>query len=181
MIIAIVGKIGSGKSTCINYIKEHYKNVIVFSCDEIAKEILKDEKYAKLFKVNEDFYNDKTNLEKCRKEFHPIVFDFIKKEIEKLKLNNTNYLFLIETALPSTYLYQFVDKIICVYNSTNKKINILNKNRGYDENKTLQISDSQNIYEECYKKADYFIENGGEKKELYFKLQEVLNEIHFTC
>ena len=45
MIIGIMGKIGSGKSKCLKIIKELYSDydICVYSCDDIAKELLRED------------------------------------------------------------------------------------------------------------------------------------------
>ena len=39
MVIGVIGKVGSGKSAAVEFIEREYK-AIVFSCDEIAKDII---------------------------------------------------------------------------------------------------------------------------------------------
>lgn len=87
MVLGIVGKIGSGKSTVIEYIKKNY-DTIVFSCDEIAKDIMEkgetdyDPGYA-----GEIFINEKKQ-EECRTLLHPLVFKRIYENIRKIKNEN---------------------------------------------------------------------------------------------
>lgn len=87
MVLGIIGKIGSGKSTVIEYIKKNY-DAIVFSCDEIAKDIMEkgetnyDPGYA-----GEIFINEKKQ-EECRTLLHPLVFKRIYENICKIKYEN---------------------------------------------------------------------------------------------
>ena len=89
MVFGIVGKIGSGKSEIVKYLKDEY-NAISFSCDEIAKKIIK-ENGLKIYNSEEVFTN--TNLqERIRAELHPIVFQRINENINNFKNNQNCFL-----------------------------------------------------------------------------------------
>jgi len=71
MVLGIVGKIGSGKSAVVKYLQEEY-GAIAFSCDDVAKEIMKEEDYN--ISGNDEIFTNKNFLEKVRIELHPKVF-----------------------------------------------------------------------------------------------------------
>ncbi len=87
MVLGIVGKIGSGKSTVIEYIKKNY-DAIVFSCDEIAKDIMEkgETDYDPGF-IGEIFTSVKKQ-EECRTLLHPMVFKRISDNLKKLENEN---------------------------------------------------------------------------------------------
>lgn len=203
MIIGIIGKVGSGKSACVKYLQEHY-DVTVFSCDDIAKELIeKGEVDYKIGSAYEFFTNESLQAE-CRKKVHPKVF---KKIIENIN-NFENYIpnnkentiffknknnfceqtivrtkktYVIESALPSETLHNICDKVITIYNSYEKKHSLLKEHRDYTDNQTKLIYESQKFYDKYYDKADYKIENNGTKEELLEKLKEVIDEICIIC
>lgn len=87
MVLGIVGKIGSGKSTAIEYVKKNYDS-IVFSCDDIAKDIMEkgENDYNPGF-AGEIFINEKKQ-EECRTILHPIVFRRICENICRIENEN---------------------------------------------------------------------------------------------
>lgn len=181
MVISIVGKIGSGKSVAVKYLQEEY-NAICFSCDDIAKEIIEkgqtnyDPGYA-----GEVFINEK-KLEECRTILHPEVFNRINENLNnfKNKMNFSEQLFIIESALPSESMYDMCDKVIYIYSSFENRVKRLKDSRDYSEEKTKLIYDTQKYYEAIYDKADFKIENNGTKEELIEKIKEVIDEVYFT-
>ncbi|MBP3200832.1 MAG: dephospho-CoA kinase [Lachnospiraceae bacterium] len=184
MIIGIVGKVGSGKTACTEYLKKKY-NAIVFSCDKIAKEIIDNRETDYIPLPSGIFFRNEIAQMECRKIIHPLVFDKIKKHINNLendvKTNDekTETLIVIECALPNDTLYEICDKIICITNSYEDKLKLLNETRGYSNEAVKLIYDSQKYYDKYYNKSDYFIINNGSVIDLENKLKEVIDEIYF--
>ena len=95
--IAITGGIGSGKSTVLQYLKE--KSYIVFSCDEIYRDLSNTyefiEKLKKLFpdaivdgkldrkKLSNIVFKDKEELLKLNRLTHPLIMEKLLYEMEK--------------------------------------------------------------------------------------------------
>ncbi len=191
MVLGIVGKVGSGKSTVIKYLETNYDS-IVFSCDDIAKEIMeKGETEYKPGSLGEIFTNE-NKQEECRIILHPLVFNRIKQNImdvenknnsnNKHNLNNSyKELIIIESALPNDEMYKMCDKVMYIDTPYENRVKRLKEERDYSESKTKLIYDSQKFYEKFYDRADYTINNDGTKKELEEKVKEVINEIYITC
>lgn len=183
MVLGIIGKIGSGKSVCVEYIEKNY-NAIVFSCDSIAKELMASGKYE--YGKSEEIFTSENLQEKCRNELHPLVFDRINKQIKNIlnKNNSMNFnenIVIIESALPSKALFDMCDKVICIESDYNLKTKLLKDKRGYNIEKTKKIYDSQKYYEKFYDMADIKIINDGSKSDLEKKIKEVIDEIYFIC
>ena len=115
MVLGVVGKIGSGKSAVIEYLQEKY-NAISFSCDDIAKEIIR-EKGLESYESEQVFINENLQ-EQIRNNFHPLVFLRIDEN-----LNN---------------LYNFIEKPYTNKTETSDTDaninNFLNKNNIYSKN-----------------------------------------------
>lgn len=176
MIIGIMGMVGSGKSECVNYIKNNYKCKIYF-CDKIAKKMIKHGEIDYKVENADDFFKNKKEIIKCRKILHKAVFDKIFYQIS----NSKSKLNIIETALPSKYFIKNCDKTIYVYNSLKFKNYLLSTNRKYSINKIKSILYSQKFYIKFYKMADYKIKNDKNIKNFHKNIKEVLNDICFIC
>ena len=131
MVLGIVGKIGSGKSTAIEYIEKNY-GAVVFSCDNIAKDIMEkgESDYDPGF--DGEIFISKKKQEECRTLLHPLVFNRICSDIKNILNKNNKYnlsnknninnfknlhnfyegIIIIESALPSDDMFKICDKVI---------------------------------------------------------------------
>ena len=210
MVLGVTGKIGSGKSTCIEYIKENYC-AIVFSADEVAKELIESGEVDYKVENGALFFSDCNLQELCRTKLHPVVFSRIKRNIENIKnkinknnfLNNedeitlkkekstnfnnllkknnfTEFLIIVETALPNDMFFDMCDKVILIESNFENKAKWLMESRKYGIGKTKMIYDSQEYYEKFYDRADIKIINNGNLKSFKDKIKEVIDEIYFA-
>lgn len=180
MLIGIMGKIGSGKSICVNYLKNNC-GFIVYSCDDIAKNMFENGETEYIKSDANNFFLDEKLQEECRNTLHKKVFEKIFIEYDIEKKNNKNVNAVIETALPNDDFINKCDKTILVYNDFDNKIDLLIKNRNYTIGKINLIYNSQKYYEKFYNMADYKIENNKTLDELITKLREVINEVCIIC
>lgn len=186
MVLGIIGKVGSGKTFCTEYLQNEY-GAIAFSCDAIAKEIISNNKTDYIPLPPNIFFRSEEAQKECREKIHPLVYNIIKKGIEEIyssslssDTNDIEKLIVVECALPSVPLFDICDKILYVKNSYENKVRILKEKRGYDEETTKMIFDSQSFYDKYYDMADFTIENDGTKIDLEMKLKEVMNEIYIV-
>lgn len=180
MLLGVMGKIGSGKSTCVKYLYE-IRNFIVYDCDSIAK-IMIDNNETEYIKSNPvEFFTNENLQEKCRNTLHKQVFNKIFDEYKDEINKNPNVNAVIETALPNQDFLDMCDKTILIDNDLNTKFELLSENRNYGIGKTKLIFNSQKYYEKFYDKADYKIDNNGTEKDLINKFKGVIDEIYFIC
>ena len=186
MILGIIGKVGSGKTVCVEYLEKEY-DAKVFSCDNIAKEIIGNNETDYIPLLPSIFFSDEIAQKECREKIHPKVFNRIKKSIEIINNNdehkngNLGKLIVVECALPNETLYNICDKVIYIKNSFSDKLKLLKEKRGYSEEIIKLIYNSQNYYDEFYNKADYIIINDGTKQDLERKIKEVIDEVYIIC
>lgn len=177
LVLGVMGKVGSGKSTVIKIISDKY-NTVSFSADEVFKEMQENGEFGDNIEINTKLFLDTKLQEKIREEYHPKVFDKIKKNIDKIKKSDKEYDFiLVETALPSDKYLMMCDKTIYVENSDKIKSMRLMDGRNYTSTKIKNILDSQKYYEKYYKKADYKINNDTDKTDLIYKIDFVIKEM----
>ena len=186
MILGIIGKVGSGKTVCVEYLEKEY-DAKVFSCDNIAKEVIDSNETDYVPLPPLVLFRDEMAQKECREKIHPIVFNRIKKSIEIIenneKHNNSNLgkLIVVECALPNETFYNICDKVIYIKNSFEDKFKLLKEKRGYSEEIIKQIYNSQKYYDKFYSKANYIIINDGTKQDLERKIKEVIDEIYIIC
>ena len=187
MVLGVVGKIGSGKSYFLKYVKEKYHSfdIKVFSCDDVAKELLSagNTSYKGKDIVPYEFFTNEELQEEIRKTLHPEVFNLIKARIEELKasIGDKNAIYIVESALPSELMYEFCDKVIYIKSSYINSYNRLKSTRGYTDSQIKLIFDLQKYYEKFYNMADYIIENDDDIKSFESHIDEVMNEICIIC
>ena len=182
MVIGIIGKIGSGKSKCLKFIEELYidYDIKIYSCDDIAKEILDEDDSKFTFKYLRpyDFFTNEKIQEEVRNDFHPLVFNKIKEEIDASSKDSIN---LIETAPPSELFLNMCDKTIYIKSSREDEMGRLKNSRSFTDEQFNVIYNSQEYYEKYYNKADYIIENNGDLDSFKCKIKEVMDEICIIC
>ena len=187
MVLGVVGKIGSGKSYFVNYIKNKYQNcdIIVFSCDDIAKELLNSNKtsYKRKDIVPHVFFTNEKLQESVRNTLHPEVFNYIKDEIDKQKssLEQKKTIYVVESALPNEIMYEICDKVVYIKSSYDNSYSRLKLSRSYTDSEIKLIYNSQLYYEKFYDTADFIIENNGDRDSFELRINEVMNEICFVC
>ena len=201
MVVGLIGKVGSGKSACAKYLEKEYA-AIVFSCDDIAKEIIENKETDYIALPSGLFFRSNKAQEECRNKIHKLVFDRIENNLKNItnknnSFNNLNFqeqsnsryiennnnfseLVVIECALPSERLFDMCDEVIYIRNSYEDKVKLLYEKRGYTEDITKLIYDSQSYYDKYYDRANIIVENNSTKSDLEKKIKEVIDEIYIV-
>ena len=172
MIIGLMGGIGCGKSTVLNYLEQTY-NAYIIEADKVAKEIMNpgNPVYNKIaYNFSEAIrdgnidrniladivFHDKEKLTLLNAITHPGTIDEIKSRIRQADDN----MIVIESAiLPGSGLEEYCDELWFVYCELEERIRRLMKYRSYSREKCLEIIKNQPGDEEYNTYADEYIDN----------------------
>lgn len=189
MVIGIMGGIGSGKSTVLDYLEKKYDALIIQS-DLVAKEIMSKghsvcEKVLKVFpevdrdgyidrdKLSHIVFQDKEKLEILNQITHPGTIAEICQRIE----NNPKKLIIVESALlVGSGIEKKCDELWFIYCEKEERIHRLMKSRGYSRQKALDIINSQPSEEEYNFFADEYIDNTGSEERTQEQIDFAMNK-----
>lgn len=192
MVIGVTGGVGSGKTTVLNEIKKIKPNCKLLLTDDIAKSqydigspiynkivelfsktILNEDETINKNKLSNIIFNDKEKLFELNKIIHPFVEDYVKNYIKE----NKDSLIILESAiLIESNLAKYCDNIIYVYVPREIRMERLKLNRGYSNEKTLNIMSNQKDDDFFFKHCDIIIHNvnlENMKMELLSKLEKL--------
>ena len=172
--IAITGIIGSGKSTVSQIIRDN--GYTVFDADAVNSELLKDpavlsrikDRFPDAFendilvrsKLASEIFNNPVSKSDLENILHPIIRKRMIKEA------NRTYLFFAEIPLLfESGFDKYFDYVICV-TASEKTILQRMKNRGYDEQSTLERIKTQYPVKVKVRKSDFVINNDGNYEQL---------------
>ena len=188
MIIGVMGGVGSGKSTVLNYLENNYEANII-EADKVAKEIMTPgndvyNEIVKTFpevivdnkidskKLAEIVFNDKEQLEKLNSITHPGA---VKEIISRIK-SSKNRIIVVESAiLLGSGVEQYCDELWFVFCNRDTRIKRLMQTRGYSKEKCISVIESQPADEEYNKGADEFIDNSYSEENTREQIDLILN------
>lgn len=177
-IIGIIGTMGSGKSTVVELMKE-LESVYVISADHIGHEILKKGKggYTPVIEtfgrgilgkddeidratLGKIVFSDPNELKKLNEISHPLIYQYVKDEIDEvLGLGTYDYIVIDAALLIEIKLINLVDYVWGVYAAPDKQIErIMLRNSLSKEEAKKRIS-TQLPWDEIKKTIDFKIDN----------------------
>lgn len=188
-IIAITGGIGSGKSTVSEIIKE--LGYTVFDCDEIAREITKEDDFLKkVAKIDERFvktadgkkvydrktvssiaFGDSEKLKKLNELIHPRVFE----KLEELKSNAKSEPCFCEIQLLfETQSEDKFDGVIIVTSRLEKRIERIEKRNGLTKEQIANVMNTQIDYSTLETGERIVIENDCDVSQLKARVEKAI-------
>ena len=188
MIIGVMGGVGSGKSTVLNYLENNYEANII-EADKVAKEVMLPgndvyNEIVKTFpevivdnkidskKLSEIVFNDKEQLEKLNSITHPGA---VKEIVSRIK-SSKNRIIVVESAiLLGSGVEQYCDDLWFVFCNRDTRIKRLIQTRGYSKEKCISVIESQPADEEYNKGADEFIDNSYSEENTREQIDLILN------
>ena len=182
IVIGIVGKIATGKSTVRDHIKTIRERVLAIDADSVAKGIYAKDKDvpARLKKIfGEDIFDiegkiiytalaDKVFSDRGElKKLNQLMFPLLRKEIENIIRNSKDrqYIVIDAAVLFDCRLDLFCDRIILIDAGINLRKNYL-KNKNLSENDIELRMKGQHI-DIDKQKVDFTIKNTGPQNDLY--------------
>lgn len=188
MIIGVMGGVGSGKSTVLNYLENNYEANII-EADKVAKEVMLPgndvyNEIVKTFpevivdnkidskKLAEIVFNNKEQLEKLNSITHPGA---VKEIVSRIK-SSKNRIIVVESAiLLGSGVEQYCDELWFVFCNRDTRIKRLIQTRGYSKEKCISVIESQPPDEEYNKAADEFIDNSYSEENTREQIDLILN------
>ena len=188
MIIGVMGGVGSGKSTVLNYLENNYEANII-EADKVAKEVMLPgndvyNEIVKTFpeviadnkidskKLAEIVFNNKEQLEKLNSITHPGA---VKEIVSRIK-SSKNRIIVVESAiLLGSGVEQYCDELWFVFCNRDTRIKRLIQTRGYSKEKCISVIESQPADEEYNKVADEFIDNSYSEENTREQSDVILN------
>ena len=188
MIIGVMGGVGSGKSTVLNYLENNYEANII-EADKVAKEVMLPgndvyNEIVKTFpevivdnkidskKLAEIVFNNKEQLEKLKSITHPGA---VKEIVSRIK-SSKNRIIVVESAiLLGSGVEQYCDELWFVFCNRDTRIKRLIQTRGYSKEKCISVIESQPADEEYNKAADEFIDNSYSEENTREQIDLILN------
>lgn len=194
--IGITGGVGAGKTAILAYIEKQY-NCKVLLADKVANQlkqqgnscynqlvklmgtsILNDENDIDNNKMAELIFEDTDILAKVNLIIHPSVKAYIKKELEKERLEGFIDYFFVEAALLIEEQYNLVlDEIWYIYVKESIRRERLIKGRGYSNEKINAIFLKQLSDDEFRNYCVTIIDNSYGLENSYMQIREKLEAI----
>ena len=188
MIIGVMGGVGSGKSTVLNYLENNYEANII-EADKVAKEVMLPgndvyNEIVKTFpevivdnkidskKLAEIVFNDKEQLEKLNSITHPGA---VKEIVSRIKLSKNRIIVVESAILLGSGVEQYCDELWFVFCNRDTRIKRLMQTRGYSKEKCISVIESQPADEEYNKGADEFIDNSYSEENTREQIDLILN------
>ncbi len=174
-IIGVTGGVGSGKSKVLKILAEEF-GVHVIPADDVAKELMKPgqegqrrvAEYLGEAVLNPDgsinrpamaqvIFHDEEKRRRVNQLTHPLVWEAIQKEAEESAAS----LVAVEAAIVDKEFRDNCQEMWYVYTSRENRRQRLADSRGYSDEKTSSIIDSQQTEEEFRRACTHLIDNNG--------------------
>ncbi len=194
--LAITGGIGSGKSTALNYFKEH--GFLTFSADDLVDELYKGMSYYSpeiFYKIDQEFNTNFHSLGFVNKDVLKVIISTIPNGLEVIanimspyinraisetfnKHKNTNKVIFEIPLLVEQHQHVNFEKTLVIYADLDVKIErVLKRNPNLSKEDIIKRINSQLSDEAKISVADYTINNSKDLSFLYKQLDDIIPSI----
>ncbi len=172
----LTGGVGSGKTTLANFLKKIDKNIVVFDCDEVAKNIMTDmaQKTGMVFdkkKMAKIIFSDPKEKEKIEKLIHPKVWQKLDELINREK---EEIIILVESAIlfniEKEKNFSKIIATICNLEERKKRIKLRNNWSETEINERIKNQVKEDV---LIKKALVIVNTEGKLEELKTKAEKL--------
>lgn len=189
--IAIIGGIGSGKSSVTKYLAQ--RGFDTLDCDVIAKQVMADYTFEK--KVCEQFpeavnygrldrkilgqvvFGNKSKLKLLNTLVHPQVKLCLEQSISQL---DKEVVFVEASVFIDSIFEHMFDKVVCVVAEEEIRINRIMKRNSFDRQHCLNIIASQPTQKQLLRVSDYLVTNNGDVNQLHSNINVMLKEFNLV-
>ncbi len=186
-IYGLTGNMGCGKTTVAKFFGE-FRGVVIFSADEVAKELLREERYAeklrgllgpKIFtdgkvdfrKIAQVIFSDSEALRKLERFIHPLTWQAIH---DRMREYTEASFFLVESALIYEAGWEkYFDAIVVVICSSEEQRRRLQNGRDLSDDEMTKRLMRQLSTEEKTRRADFVIDTTCSLDEMRNKVKEL--------
>lgn len=172
----LTGGVGSGKTTLANFLKKIDKNIVVFDCDEVAKNIMTDmaQKTGMVFdkkKIAKIIFNNPEEKEKLENLIHPKVWQKLDELINREK---EEIIILVESAIlfniEKEKNFSKIIATICNLEERKKRIKLRNNWSETEINERIKNQVKEDV---LIKKALVIVNTKGKLEELKTKAEKL--------
>lgn len=172
----LTGGVGSGKTTLANFLKKIDKNIVVFDCDEVAKNIMTDmaQKTGMVFdkkKIAKIIFNNPEEKEKLENLIHPKVWQKLDELINREK---EEIIILVESAIlfniEKEKNFSKIIATICNLEERKKRIKLRNNWSETEINERIKNQVKEDV---LIKKALVIVNTEGKLEELKTKAEKL--------
>ncbi len=188
-IIGVTGGVGSGKSSVLNYIEEHFDSRIVKADDVghllmmpgracyepviqlFGESIVKDDTSLNREAIASIVFENPEMLKKLDDIIHPAVKKYILKEIEKSKKEETEFFFIEAAMLLEEKYDEICEEMWYIYWVKEVRIERLRHDRGYSDEKIHRMMANQLPDEEFETRCDFQLYNDEDVAHTYLQIE----------
>jgi len=182
--IAITGGIACGKSLALNEFKKLGARCV--DCDKIVREIHRKQEIKRILKktfgttdkkrLSKIVFSDRSKRALLESIIQPLVLEELKRLCSRYKGKKQGLLVVEAPLLFEGSIENLFDWVIVVSASKKLQIERLLK-KGFSRKEALQRINAQMSIEEKVKKADFVIENNGNKRLVAKQVRDIFSKV----